>query len=214
MKADYWHNKWATEDIGFHESEANGLLQKNIQRLELEPNKRLFLPLCGKTRDIAFLLTQGYRVVGAELSEKAIQTLFDDLAITPVVHEVGELLHYSAESIDIFVGDIFKLSKKLLGEVDAIYDRAALVALPEDMRKRYTQHLMAISATAPQLAITFEYDQSKMNGPPFSISQNMIEEYYQANYSIEHLASNKMSNALKAKINAHENAWLLQRTPS
>ena len=49
---------------------------------------------------------------------------------------------YSYNNIEIFVGDFFDLSTEILGDVDFIYDRAALVALPEYMRKMYVEHLL------------------------------------------------------------------------
>ena len=104
--------------------------------------------MCCKTRDIAWLLTNGYCVAGAELSKIAIVQLFAELGVEPKISSVGKLEHYSATNIDIFVGDIFDLSSNLLGPVDAIYDRPALVALPLEMRKQYTKHLMQITNNA------------------------------------------------------------------
>ena len=160
MDAAFWHQKW----------EANRLLVKYFNALSLAEGRRVFVPLCGKTLDIAWLLSNGFRVAGAELVESAIEQLFSELGIEPEISEVGEVKRYSAKNIDIFVGDIFAVSSEILGSVDAIYDRAALVALPEEIRRRYTGHLMDISDGTPQLLLTFEYDQSVMDGPPFSIS--------------------------------------------
>ena len=101
MEANFWHQKWENNQIGFHESEANALLVDHFGSLGLAQDDRIFLPLCGKTRDIAWLLDKGYRVVGAELSEIAIKQLFEDLDATPEVNEVGELKHYHAEGIAI-----------------------------------------------------------------------------------------------------------------
>ena len=83
----------------------------------------------------------------------------------------GSHRRYSADGIDIFAGDIFEITADVLGPVDAVYDRAALVALPEGMRRRYAAHLAGITAVAPQLLVTFEYDQAEMDGPPFSITE-------------------------------------------
>lgn len=33
MEADFWHRKWATNDIGFHQGEANPLLVKHFAAL-------------------------------------------------------------------------------------------------------------------------------------------------------------------------------------
>jgi thiopurine S-methyltransferase len=137
MEANFWHQKWKRGEIGFHKSEANPLLIQHFEKLNPAQGSRVFLPLCGKTRDFAWLLACGYRVVGAELSEIAVKELFDDLGVEPNISRIGELGLYRAKDIDIWVGDIFDVSAETLGLVDAIYDRAALVALPASRRDQY-----------------------------------------------------------------------------
>lgn len=210
MQADFWHTRWEKNEIGFHEQEGNAFLVKHVERLNLEQGSRVFLPLCGKTRDIAWLLQQGYHVIGNELSQLAIEQLFTDLNIKPSKTEVASLIHYQAGSLDIFVGDFFDLSTENLGQVDAIYDRAALVALPEEMRKRYTTHLQTITANAPQLLVTLEYDQSQMQGPPFSITGAEVTTHYADTYQITCLES-EFDCDLKGKAIATERAWLLSK---
>ncbi len=93
--------------------------------------------------------------------------------------------------------------------MDSIYDRAALVALPEEMRKEYTTHLMKITKNAPQLLIVFEYDQDAVAGPPFSITEEEIHQHYADDYSIEMLESIDMPGGLKGQVRAMENVWSL-----
>ena len=120
--------------------------------------------------------------------------------------------HYSAPDLDIFVGDIFKLTRKALGSIVAVFDRAALVALPEEMRVRYARHITEITGNAPQLLLTFEYDQAAMAGPPFSISDDEVERHYKDSYQITALASVDVAGGLKGKCAAKENVWLLKRS--
>jgi thiopurine S-methyltransferase len=209
MDEHFWLQRWEINNIAFHQSEANPLLVNYFKKLALAKSSRVFLPLCGKTLDISWLLSNGYRVAGAELSEMAIEQLFIQLGVTPQILEVGEVKHYSATNIDIFVGSIFYLSDKMIGPVDAIYDRAALVALPEEMRHRYTAHLMEITAKVPQLVICYEYDQSLMEGPPFSISNEEINQHYKGIYDLTLVLSSDVSGGLKGKYVAKENIWLL-----
>jgi thiopurine S-methyltransferase len=211
MDAGFWHRKWEANEIGFHEGEANRLLVKYFNALSLAEGHRVFVPLCGKTLDIAWLLSNGFRVAGAELVESAIEQLFSDLGIEPEISEVGEVKRYSAKNIDIFVGDIFAVSSEILGSVDAIYDRAALVALPEEIRRRYTGHLMDISDGTPQLLLTFEYDQSVMDGPPFSISNEEVIQHYGDRYELTLMESIAIPGGLKGKCAATENVWLLKK---
>ncbi|EAQ23387.1 thiopurine S-methyltransferase [Roseovarius sp. 217] len=206
MEADFWHTRWENMQIGFHEGAVNRMLSAHIGALGLDPGTRIFLPLCGKTRDIAWLLAQGYRVAGAELSEIAVKQLFEEMAVTPEVTAHGPLKRYAAVGLDIFVGDIFDLTADLLGPVDAVYDRAAFVALPDTMRGRYAGHLAALTDLAPQLLVTFEYDQSVMAGPPFSLSGAAVRAQYGTRYTITQLADIDVPGGLKGVCPAREKA--------
>jgi thiopurine S-methyltransferase len=209
MDAGFWHQRWENNEIAFHESKANPLLVKHFTELSLAKGRRIFVPLCGKTLDISWLLSKGYRVAGAELSQIAIEQLFMELGVQPETSPVGEVEQWSANNLDIFVGDIFALSRKILGPVDGIYDRAALVAFPEEMRMRYTAYLTEITGKAPQLLICYDYDQSLMEGPPFSVSNDEVKRYYAVNYDVTLIASTAVSGGLKGKCSAKENVWLL-----
>tara|TARA_R110002167_G_scaffold76592_6_gene213306 strand:+ start:2958 stop:3590 length:633 start_codon:yes stop_codon:yes gene_type:complete len=209
MESSFWHKKWESNTIGFHEHKANSLLVKHINELTLAKGNRIFVPLCGKTCDIPWLLSNGYKVVGAELSRLAVEQLFQENHIEPTIFQLGKLVRYSANDLDVFVGDIFDLTSETLGPVDAIYDRAALVALPEEMRKRYTKHLIEITGKKPQFLISFEYDQNKMPGPPFSIDKNELSRHYIESYRISLLESADLKGGLKGWCPATENAWLL-----
>ena len=209
MDANFWHQRWEKNEIGFHQGEVNALMIDNFQTLSLVKKSRIFVPLCGKTRDIAWLLSEGRRVVGAELSQLAVNQLFTDLGVEPDISTVGKLQHYKAVNIDIFVGDIFNLSADIIGMVDAIYDRAALVAFPVDLRAKYALHVNEITKTAPQLLICFEYDQTEIQGPPFSIDKKELVRVYGEHYNLTQLASVAVDGGLKGICPAQETAWLL-----
>ena len=212
MDLNFWHKRWEKNEIGFHQSAVNVLLSDHFSGLSLPQTSRVFVPLCGKTRDIAWLLSQGHRVVGVELSKLAVEELFVDLGVAPKISVQGELLRYSAPGLEIFVGDIFELSGDLLGRVDAIYDRAALVAFPTEMRGRYGAHVAAITQLAPQFLICFEYDQAVMNGPPFSIDRQKVHDVYGAHYQIEPITNRDVAGGLKGKCPAQETVWHLVKS--
>jgi len=209
MNPEFWHERWYKNEIAFHQHQANPLLVAYFDQLKLAKGSRIFVPLCGKTLDIYWLLTQGVEVVGAELSELAVTQLFAALDIEPKITQMGSIQLYSADSIAIYQGDIFKLSKKSIGSIDGIYDRAALVALPYAMRQAYTQHLITITQAAPQLLLTFEYDQAQMNGPPFSVAAQEVSQHYAQSYKLVLLATNNVVGGLKKHCDAKENLWLL-----
>lgn len=209
MKADFWHDKWNNNEIGFDQDQPNPLLVEHWQALNLEANARVFVPLCGKSIDMVWLLHQGHQVVGVELSEDAIEQFFAAIKVKPEVWTDHSFKRYSAQNIEVLVGDYFKLNAELLGSVDATYDRASLVALPADMRTDYTQHLQTITATAPQLLITFDYDQSQQAGPPFAIPATEVKDHYNQSYAIQQLASVPVKGGLKGGCDALEQVWAL-----
>ncbi|MBL9133875.1 MAG: thiopurine S-methyltransferase, partial [Verrucomicrobiaceae bacterium] len=213
MKAEFWHQRWKNKEIQFHEQTANPLLVRHIDSLGLTPGSRIFVPLCGKTLDIGWLLARGHRVVGAELSEDAVEQLFAKLGMKPQRRSVDGLIHFHTDGLDIFVGDIFQLRPETLGDVHAVFDRAALVALPEEMRLRYAQHVTAITGGVSQLLISYEYDQSLQAGPPFAVSENEITAHYARTHEVMLLQREEMTGGLKGKCAASQTVWLLQRRP-
>jgi len=211
MEASFWLNRWQTNQTGWHERAVNPLLTTHFPSLNVPPGGRVFVPLCGKSLDLGWLLSRGYAVAGAELSELAVTQLFAELGIEPSISDIGKLRLFHGEKIDIFVGDIFDLSREILGPVDAVYDRAALVALPETMRPRYTAHLKAITGMAPQLVIGYEYDQTVVAGPPFSVTSDVLRRHYSGDYTLKLLARDEVPGGLKGKCPATEHIWRLTK---
>jgi thiopurine S-methyltransferase len=210
MEANFWHNKWEKNEIAFHESAANPLLIKHLPALSLQPESRIFVPLCGKSLDMPWLRAQGFRVVGVELSELAVTQFFEEMGCTPTRQVIGQHQHYQSPGIEIWVGDIFTLKPDQLGEVNAIYDRAALVAMPAELRTRYANQVQRLSGYAPQLVITYEYDQAVLAGPPFSISEADMHTYFDQQYEMQLLVDAPLAGGLKGKCPAQEKVWLMQ----
>jgi len=214
MDASFWHNRWQTNQTGWHERDVNPLLIAHFPSLNVPPGARVFVPLCGKSLDLGWLLSRGYAVAGAELSELAVTQLFAELRMEVHISEVGKFRLFRGEKIDIFVGDIFDLSREILGAVEAVYDRAALVALPEAMRVRYAAHLKAITGMAPQLVIGYEYDQTVLAGPPFSVTPDELHRHYDDIYTLTPLARVDVPGGLKSKCPATEHIWRLNKHQS
>jgi len=210
MDAEFWHGRWQQGQIGFHQAETNALLKRNLPALGLPQGARLFVPLCGKTRDIHWLRANGFQVAGAELSLLAVEQLFAEQGLVPNISTVGSLQRHEAEGLTIFAGDIFALDRQTLGHVDAVYDRAAVVALPAATRTLYAAHLRAMTGDAPQIVITFDYDQSKMEGPPFSVNEAEMRRLYEGAYRLTNLESRDVEGGLKGLCPARECLWLLQ----
>lgn len=212
MNAEFWLAKWRQNEIGFHTPCPHHALVQYFSRLGLAPGGRIFVPLCGKTLDIHWLLEQGYKVVGVELSRLAVEQLFAELGIQPAVFSLSpEIMVFEGPDIKIFVADIFVLTHAILGPVDAVYDRAALVALPEDIRVRYAHHVMKISRKSEQFLICVEYDQSRLSGPPYAVMAHDVERYYGQAYNIASIERLPVPRGIKGKEPGFEHVWILQR---
>ena len=189
MKKEYWLERWEREDIGFHQSTINPYLLEYWQRLHLARNSEVFVPLCGKSRDMLWLHEQGHGVLGVELSYHAAQAFFTENGYTPQCTASNTFTHLTADDMHILCGDLFDLGKHDLANVSAVYDRAALIALPPEMRERYVHHLLHILPPDVQiLLITLDYPDSEMSGPPFPVSREEVITLYQLRADIRLLA--------------------------
>ncbi|MCK4865741.1 MAG: thiopurine S-methyltransferase [Gammaproteobacteria bacterium] len=189
MKADFWHNRWENNLTGFHLDEVNPYLKENWPVLNLAGGSRVFVPLCGKSLDLIWLAEQGHQVVGIELSPLAVEAFFSENNLIVERSQVGGLDYWQSEKISLFCGDFFDLNAEILGPVDAVYDRASLIALPPAMRQDYADKMTELTQSAPKLLVTLEYEQDKMDGPPFSVSESEIQTLYQANYQVKQLSA-------------------------
>jgi thiopurine S-methyltransferase len=166
MELGFWQARWAERKIGFHEGVPNALLAAHAARLD--GARRVLVPLCGKTEDLAFLASRGHAVVGVELVEDAAREFFADHALDPAVARRGDHAVYTAGAITIITGDWFAPLAKLVGTVDAFYDRAALIAMPPPRREAYVAQLQSL-CRGPGLVITIGYAEGALQGPPFSV---------------------------------------------
>ncbi|MEM7711162.1 MAG: thiopurine S-methyltransferase [Pseudomonadota bacterium] len=184
MDAAFWHERWRTGRTAFHQEAGNPLFRAHFPELAPPEGGRVFLPLSGKAGEIPWLLGHGYRVAAAELDLSAVEQLFRGLGVTPTSRDVGALRHFAADGIDVYQGDVFDLTSDMLGSVDLAYDRAALVALPLEVRARYAAHIRALIGGRRQMLVTFEYDQSMADGPPFSVGAPEVMRHYGSAYRI------------------------------
>jgi thiopurine S-methyltransferase len=190
MQAEFWHQRWASDQIGFHLKDTNPYLQTFWPQLSIAPGAGVLVPLCGKSLDLAWLAGQGYRVRGIELSEKAVEDFFAEHQLQARVSESGSFKVYAAGQVELWCGDFFNLTAQDVESCVALYDRAALIALPPPMRQRYVEHLHEILPEGCQgLLITLDYDQSKIEGPPFSVPDDEVQRLLGAGWQVEALQS-------------------------
>lgn len=190
MEADFWHSRWRSNQIGFHQHDFNRHLLKHWPRLGAEPGARVFVPLCGKSRDLIWLAERGHAVVGCEISDIAVAAFFREAGLTPQKAVDGPFERWSAPSIEILLGDFFKLDRALIGKVDIVYDRASLVAFPASMRPAYVRALAGLTLPdTVMLLLTLEYPQDEMEGPPFSVPEAEIRDLFAGLADVELLES-------------------------
>lgn len=179
MHDAFWQERWARNQIGFHQEKVNGYLRRHWSALGLAKGASVLVPLCGKSLDMVWLAEQGHPVIGVELAERAVEDFFNERDVQPQVSQRGAFKVYQAGELQILCGDFFALSHADVAGCQAFYDRAALIALPPPMRERYVAHLQAIVPDACQgLLVTLVYDQAKMDGPPFSVADTEVEQHF------------------------------------
>ena len=184
MKKEFWLQRWEEGQIGFHQDAVHPDLLAHQARLLGGSRKRVFVPLCGKSRDLAWLAAQGHEVVGAELSAVAVRQLFEEAGLEATVTAEGGAERWQSGSLTVFCGDLFALTDAQLGRFDRIWDRAALVALPEDMRGGYTERLRSLLTDDGAILLNcFRY--GLPGGPPHSISEHEVFRRYGDGFSLE-----------------------------
>ena len=186
MEEGFWQTRWQRDQIGFHLNVVNPGLETYWSRLNIPQGSNVFVPLCGKSVDMCWLADQGYTVLGIELIEKAVADFFVEQNLTPVITQRGPFTAYTAGKITILCGDFFKLTAEDLVGFEAFYDRAALIALPEDLRKQYAVHLSKIMPQGCKgLLLTMDYPQHQMKGPPFAVPPEQVEQLLGEAFAVE-----------------------------
>ncbi|MBX9913284.1 MAG: thiopurine S-methyltransferase [Pseudomonadaceae bacterium] len=176
MHEDFWQQRWARNEIGFHLSEVNPYLQQYWPGLNVAAGAQVLVPLCGKSLDMLWLAEQGYRVLGVELAQAAVEAFFSEHSLLAEVDQLGAFRRYRSGSIDVLCGDFFSLTATDLLECRALYDRAALIALPAPMRERYVAHLASIlPLDCAGLLVVLDYPQEQMPGPPFAVGEAEVQ---------------------------------------
>lgn len=188
MDPDFWHARWRDSEIGFHQDEINLHLQGFWPQLQAPANSPVFVPLCGKSRDMLWLREQGHEVLGVEISPIAVEAFFRENGLAAVQTEQGAFIRWEFEGLAILCGDFFALQSQDLAGVGCVYDRASLIALPPAMRQRYVAQLkQVLPGRVPMLLVTLEYPQEQMDGPPFSVTEEEVQKLYTPDLQVTRL---------------------------
>jgi thiopurine S-methyltransferase len=189
MQPEFWHERWRTGQIGFHQSAVDRNLRRHWSALHVRNGGCVFVPLCGKSLDLLWLREQGHFVAGVEISATALESFCMENGIPARRRTLDRFEVYEAENLQLFRGDFFALSPLLLGEVAAIYDRAALISWAPELRAAYVAHIAELAPSgARMLLVTLEYPQAQMPGPPFSMPRDEVVRLYTPHFTLEEIS--------------------------
>ncbi|HET6527158.1 MAG TPA: hypothetical protein VFG39_00260 [Balneolaceae bacterium] len=199
MEISYWQSRWRKNKTGWHMDEVYPLLPDLWPSLSLKAGARILVPFCGKSVDMQWFIDKYFHVTGVDVSEKALHA-FMERSSNPFTsqHQYGFSV-FRSENIELWQGDFQKLPVAGMPSFDAIYDKAALIALPEEMRLKYAQKVLQCSGPETQMMLqTFEYEQDEMTGPPFSVDEQEIRRLYGKQFDLA-LLRQKQKPELRGK---------------
>ena len=183
-----WLEFWANNETNWHSDVVTQELEKYLGLLKLESGDTVFVPLCGKSLDMIYMLNRGFSVIGVEVSEIGIKQFFHENGLDFTISQVGEFDLYSAKNIEIYCGDFFSLTSKHLCGVKAVFDRKSLIALDRNLRQKYVKHLNGIISLGVRiLLITLHYPKHQMSGPPFSVDKSEFESLFSMAFNYQEL---------------------------
>ena len=178
-----WISRWENNRIGWHADQINRQLIKYLENLDLSAGETIFVPLCGKTKDMLFLLEKQINVIGVEMSSIAVEQFFLENNLSYSISKMDGFILYEGKGIRIYCGNYFDLEFNHLQEVKAVYDRASLIALDEELRQKYGKHLNdIISYDVRILLLTLNYPQHQRSGPPFAVSRSEVDELFKGSF--------------------------------
>jgi thiopurine S-methyltransferase len=192
MDPQFWHDRWSQGQIGFHMSEPHPNLVRFFD--DISPGK-IMVPLCGKSTDLCWLRSQGHEVVGVELSAIACEAFFNENRIPFQVSQQGAFRVFSGDGITLWCGDFFNLPEQVWKGRNYLYDRAALIALPPELRKKYTQSILKNWKDGKvMLLITLSFEPHLPSGPPFAVPEEEVKNHYSQALQIEQLLKEKVED--------------------
>lgn len=209
MDSNFWINKWQNGETRFHQSQYHPLLVKYGDKLT---KGTILVPLCGKSLDMTYLVSKGHSVIGVELSPIACKDFFEEAGIKYTTTSVHDFTVFNSDQITLWCGDFFKLPQIVWDKVTGVYDRAALIALPEDVRKIYAAEFYQRSPKQLEIfLITLEYSKDSFQGPPFCVDEVEVNGIYSP-LKIQKIHSEKEGKLTKDKsIEITENVYCMKK---
>lgn len=193
MELSYWLSRWNKGNTGFHMEKGYPGLSISWPTLSIPPEPIVLIPLAGKSVDILWIADRAKKVICSEISSIAIEQFFDQHEMKFSKTRFASFEIYHSQNIEFWCGDFMKLPQNKIGEVDLIYDKASIVALPEKMRNTYSKKIISLSSDKTKILMhLLSYDQSEMSGPPFSVDPHEIKHLFSGNFDIHFLQKNSL----------------------
>ena len=186
---DFWLDIWQKNQTRFHQENFNRHLTKFITDLKLAKKTKTLVPLCGKTLDLLFLKSLDLDITGIEISHLAIKQFFLENNLK-IERQHNNIYQYD-ENLKIICTDFFSYQNNQ--KFSFVYDRASLIALSKEDRKKYVNVLKSIlEKNAKILIIILEYTSTKDIAPPYSVSTNDFYELFSSDFTIKLLCEKKI----------------------
>ena len=191
---EFWHNRWKSQQTGWHRAEYNDLLVKHWSTIGAAARGEVLVPLCGKSLDMLWLAEQGHSVVGLEMVKQAVETFFQEQGLKAESTALEQHTKHVHSPFTLFHGNVCELKPKSV-QADAWYDRAAMIALPVESREAYVAQLrQQTKPGAVGLLITFAYPQDQMQGPPFSLQDEHVHQLFSEGFDVECLETRELED--------------------
>ena len=176
---NFWESRWIHGQTGWHNSDVNEHLKAHQRVLFQEDSPKIFVPLCGKSLDMMWLSQQGASIVGVDLVKNPLDQYFEEHCLTPNSQITQGIEGLSSGNQTLFHANIFDVTLDVIEPVDAIYDRAALVALSPELREAYVEHCFSLLKPGGTiLLITYDSPVADDHGPPFPVRKGTVEKLF------------------------------------
>lgn len=212
MDADFWTERWNQSNTPWHQSEPEALLTKYFPK---EKTKSALIPLCGKSLDVLWISKNSEKVIGVELSPIACQAFFEEQNFSYKTESYKDFKIFNSLNIELWCGDFFKLPTETYQSVDFIYDRAAIIALPPNLRQLYANKLIEIAQASTssdfQILMIGRVDEGLQDGPPFQVADAEIHKLFSEKLNLEILEKISRPSRADPKLQLVETVYRITR---
>ena len=180
---EFYDAKYSKGYSPWHMDSVNYNLLKHYPNIQPagEPLRKILVPMAGKTVDIKWLADKGHEVVAVEISQSACREVFqrDDIPFEeldcPAVK--GKLFRSLDGKIKMYCCDIFNFTAEIEGQFKSVWERGAVIAFEEDLRKKYFEHVKTlVTVGCAWMSSIFQYDRNVSS--IFIIKKKHLKQLY------------------------------------